>query len=91
MPVGMPVGMPGWGLPGGVPHAVDDREPAGGPTDRAEFLGEDGAGREYWLVGGRVYAEVDGRAYPVCPLAGWGRDRKLRVIRGHALGWTSAA
>jgi hypothetical protein len=35
-------------------------------TDRAEFLGEDGAGREYWLLGGRVYAEGDARTPSAC-------------------------
>jgi hypothetical protein len=83
----MCVGMPAKG-PGGFPcetiPASGDREPARWRTDRAEFLGEDGAGREYWLLGGRVYAEGDGSTLPVCPLAGWGRLRKLHATRGYA-------
>jgi hypothetical protein len=92
MPVGMPSGMPagelpGEGPPGEVAHVGADREPRSGPTDRAEFLGEDVAGREYWLLGGRVYADGDGRTYAVCPLGGWGRLRKVRAARGSTRGY----
>jgi hypothetical protein len=91
MVIGMRPKGPGGDLPCKAGSATDDREPARWRADRAEFLGEDGVGREYWLVGGRVYAEGDGRAYPVCPLASWGRDRKLRAIHGRAVGRTLAA
>jgi hypothetical protein len=91
MVIGLPPKEPDGDLPCKARSATDDREGARWRADRAEFLGEDGTGREYWLVGGRVYAEGDGRAYPVCPLAGWGRDRKLRAIRGRAVGRTLAA
>ena len=81
----MPVGTPAKGS-GGFPWeaipAGGDGEPARWRIDRAEFLGEDGAGREYWLLGGRVYAEGDGRTYPVCMLAGWSRLRKVRATLG---------
>ena len=86
MSASMPANDPGGGLRGEGAHEGGNREPVGGPTDRAEFLGEDGAGREYWLLGGRVYAEGDGRTYPVCMLAGWGRLRKLHAARGFARG-----
>jgi hypothetical protein len=89
MPVGMSVEMPTKGS-GGFPceaiPAGGDREPARWRTDRAEFLGEDGAGREYWLLGGRIYAADDGRTYPVCMLAGWSRLRKVRATLGLSLG-----
>ena len=74
------------GFPCEAIPAGGDREPARWGTNRVEFLGEDGAGREYWLFGGRVYAEGDGGAFPVCPLAGWGRLRKLHATRGLARG-----
>jgi len=84
MLIGMPPKEPGGDLPCKARSATYDREPARWRADRAEFLGEDGAGREYWLLGGRVYAEGDGRTFPVCPLAGWGRLRKLHTSRGLA-------
>ena len=69
--------MPQEGARGG-----EKQEPLSRQVDRAEFLGEDGAGREYWLVGGHIYADGDGHTSSVCSLAGWGRLRKLHAIRG---------
>ena len=86
MPVEMPAKEPGGGLPCEASSAGDDRVPVRWLADRAEFLGEDGAGREYWLLGGRVYAEGDGRTYPVCMLAGWSRLRKVRATLGFSPG-----
>lgn len=87
MLIGMPPKETAHDLPRKARSATGEGEPAGGPTDRAEFLGDDGVGREYWLLGGRVYAERDGRAFPVCPLSGWGRLRKkLRDTRGTGRG-----
>jgi hypothetical protein len=85
----MPVGTSAKGSGGWDREAIPaggDREPARWRADRAEFLGDDGAGREYWLLGGRVYAEGHGGTFPVCPLTHWGRLRKkLRDNRGIAL------
>ena len=86
MVIGMPPKVPGGDLPCKARSATDDREGARWRADRTEFLGEDGAGREYWLVGGRVYAEGDGRMYPVCILAGWSRLRKVRATLGLSQG-----
>ena len=44
----------------------------------------DGAGREYWLIRGRVYAEGHGRSFAICPLARWGRLLKLYTTSGLA-------
>jgi hypothetical protein len=75
----------GGGLPQEGAHGGQEHEPPSRRVDRAEFLGEDEAGPEYWLVGGHVYAERDGHTSRVCSLAGWGRLRKLHAIRGRAL------
>jgi hypothetical protein len=72
-------------LPQEGAHGGQEHEPPSRRVDRAEFLGEDEAGPEYWLVGGHVYAERDGHTSRVCSLAGWGRLRKLHAIRGRAL------
>jgi len=82
MVIGIPPKEPGGELPCKARSPTDDREPARWRADRAEFLGEDGAGREYWLLGGHVYAEGDGRTYPVCMLAGWRHLRKVRATLG---------
>jgi len=86
MSFGMRADEPGGDLRDEAAYEGGNREPARGPTDRSEFLGEDGAGREYWLLGGRVYAEGDGRMYPVCMLAGWSRLRKVRATLGLSQG-----
>jgi len=91
MVIAMPPKGPGGELPCKARSATDDREPARWRADRAEFLGEDGACREYWLLGGRVYAEGHGGTFPVCPLAGWGRLRKLHSTCGGARRRASAA
>ena len=91
MPVEMPAKEPGGGLPCEASFAGDDREPVRWLADRAEFLGEDGAGREYWLLGGHVYIDVEGRTSKVCPLAGCGRVRKLGTVRVRARRPTLAA
>jgi hypothetical protein len=88
MPVEMPAKEPGGGLPCEASSAGDDRVPVRWLADRAEFLGEDGAGREYWLLGGHVYMDVEGRTSKVCPLAGCGRVRKLGTVRGRVRGRT---
>jgi hypothetical protein len=77
--------VPGGGLPQEGAHAGEKREHPSRQVDPGEFLGEDEAGREYWLLGGHIYAHRDGRTSRVCSLAGWGRFRKLRAIRGRAL------
>jgi hypothetical protein len=84
MVIGMPAKGPGGGLHCEASSAGDDREPVRWLADRAEFLGEDGAGREYWLLGGHVYIDVEGRTSKVCPLAGCGRVRKLGTVRVRA-------
>jgi hypothetical protein len=84
MVIGMPAKGPGGGLHCEASSAGDDREPVRWLADRAEFLGEDGAGREYWLLGGHVYMDVEGRTSKVCPLAGCGRVRKLGTVRVRA-------
>jgi hypothetical protein len=77
--------VPGGGLPGEGAHGGEKHEPLSRQLGPGEFLGEDEAGREYWLVGGHIYADRDGHTSWVCSLAGWGRLRKLRAIRRRAL------
>jgi hypothetical protein len=82
----MPLGMPGGRLPGEAARAGETHDPFYGLPERAEFLGEDQAGYEYWLEGGHIYADGDGHTSRVCSLAGWGRLRRLHAARALARG-----
>jgi hypothetical protein len=72
-------------LPQEGAHGGEKHEPLSRQVGPGEFLGEDGTGREYWLLGGHIYADRDGQTSRVCSLAGWGRLRRLHAVRGRAL------
>jgi hypothetical protein len=58
------------------------RKPPAWTAEPEAYLGSDGDGRTYWLLGGHVYSYQGGRTHWLCPLTSFNRLAKQRAVKG---------